>query len=551
MYTASILYFKSKKMTSKPTKGFKKSTYLFSLLLLSSCGTTAKITSTPIENIDLIPLKVTKLTKEQKMGWSHLDIATDTIPGVSLNKAYKELVNTKGETVIVAVIDSGIDITHEDLAGKIWVNVGEIPNNGKDDDNNGYIDDINGWNFLGGSDNEQLEYVRLIASNDTANPRFEEAKELLKSEREGLARSRARYNGIKAQLSVSDAAVAKLLNKKIYTKEEVDSLQTEDVELLKHIEVIKQSFGFGFDSIAGLMKQLDAGLKSFNERLEYSLNVNFDGRKIVGDNPDDFSDRFYGDGNVMARKGRSHGTHVSGIIAANRNNSLGIKGAADNVKIMAIRNTPNGDEYDKDVALGVYYAVDNGAKVINMSFGKGFSPHSDWVRDAIAYAANNDVLIVAAAGNDATDTDVASYFPNDQVKLGEEVSNNFIKVGATGPKYGSSILAGYSNYGKNTVDVFAPGSQIYSTYPKQTYEYAQGTSMASPLVAGVAALVFSQYPKLSASQVKEILMNSGLAINKKVSLENGDVVPFDSLSKSGKLINAYNALIMASKISKK
>lgn len=538
-------------MTSKLTKGFKKSTYLFSLLLLSGCGTTAKITSTPIENIDLIPLKVAKLTKEQKMGWSHLDIATDTIPGVSLNKAYKELVNTRGETVIVAVIDSGIDITHEDLAGKIWVNVGEIPNNGKDDDNNGYIDDVNGWNFLGGSDNEQLEYVRLVASNDTANPRFEEAKELLRSERQGLTRSRARYNGIKAQLSVSDAAVSKLLNKKIYTKEEVDGLQAEDVELLKHIEVIKQSFGFGFDSIAGLMKQLDAGLKSFNERLEYRLNVDFDGRKIVGDNPDDFSDRLYGDGNVMARKGRSHGTHVSGIIAANRNNSLGIKGAADNVKIMAIRNTPNGDEYDKDVALGVYYAVDNGAKVINMSFGKGFSPHSDWVRGAIAYAANNDVLIVAAAGNDATDTDVASYFPNDQVKLGEEVSNNFIKVGATGPKNGSSILAGYSNYGKNTVDVFAPGSQIYSTYPKQTYEYAQGTSMASPLVAGVAALVFSQYPKLSASQVKEILMNSGLAINKKVSLENGDIVPFDSLSKSGKLINAYNALIMASKISKK
>ena len=538
-------------MTSKLTKGFKKSTYLFSLLLLSGCGTTAKITSTPIENIDLIPLKVTNLTKEQKMGWSHLDIATDTIPGVSLNKAYKELVNTRGETVIVAVIDSGIDITHEDLAGKIWVNVGEIPNNGKDDDNNGYIDDVNGWNFLGGSDNEQLEYVRLVASNDTANPRFEEAKELLRSERQGLTRSRARYNGIKAQLSVSDAAVSKLLNKKIYTKEEVDGLQAEDVELLKHIEVIKQSFGFGFDSIAGLMKQLDAGLKSFNERLEYRLNVDFDGRKIVGDNPNDFSDRLYGDGNVMARKGRSHGTHVSGIIAANRNNSLGIKGAADNVKIMAIRNTPNGDEYDKDVALGVYYAVDNGAKVINMSFGKGFSPHSDWVRGAIAYAANNDVLIVAAAGNDATDTDVASYFPNDQVKLGEEVSNNFIKVGATGPKNGSSILAGYSNYGKNTVDVFAPGSQIYSTYPKQTYEYAQGTSMASPLVAGVAALVFSQYPKLSASQVKEILMNSGLAINKKVSLENGDIVPFDSLSKSGKLINAYNALIMASKISKK
>ena len=139
---------------------------------------------------------------------------------------------------------------------------------------------------------------------------------------------------------------------------------------------------------------------------------------------------------------------------------------------------------------------------------------------------------------------------HDQVGIGEEVANNFIKVGATGPKYGSSVLAGYSNYGKNTVDVFAPGSQIYSTYPKQTYEYAQGTSMASPLVAGVAALIFSQYPKLSAAQVKEILMNSGLSINKKVSLENGEVVPFSDLSRSGKIINAYNALIMASKISK-
>ena len=538
-------------MTLKLSIVLKNTAYLFSILLFSGCGTASKIISTPIKNIDSTPLKASKLTEGQRKVWSHLDITADTIPGVSLDRAYKELVKGKSKTVIVAVIDSGIDVEHEDLAGKIWVNSGEIPNNGKDDDNNGYIDDVNGWNFLGESDNEQLEYVRLIASNDTANPRFEEAKELLSKERKSLIRSRNSYNGIKAQLSLSDAAVSKQLDKKTYTKKEVDNIITEDEELLKHVEVIRQSFGFGFDSIAALMKQLDAGLKSFNERLEYSLNVDFDGRKIVGDNPNDLSDRLYGDGNVMARKGRSHGTHVSGIIAANRNNTLGVKGAADNVKIMAIRNTPNGDEYDKDVALGVYYAVDNGARVINMSFGKGFSPHSEWVRDAIAYAAKNDVLIVAAAGNDAADTDVVSYFPNDQVGAGAEVSSNFIKVGATGPKYGSSILAGYSNYGKDTVDVFAPGSQIYSTYPKQTYEYAQGTSMASPLVAGVAALIFSQHPELSAAQVKQILMSSGIAINKKVSLQNGEVVPFADLSKSGKIINAYNALIMASKISKK
>ena len=524
--------------------------FLGSFFILNSCGSTAAILSTPVENIDLIPLKASELTDDEEKEWSHLDLTSDTIPGVSLNRAYKELVKPKSKTIIVAVIDSGIDIGHEDLKGKIWVNKREIPNNGKDDDKNGYIDDVNGWNFLGESDNEQLEYVRLIASGDTSNPRYAEAKELLAKEREKTSRSKQQYEGIKTQVTSSNAAVATFLKKENYTKEDVSSIQTTDEELLKHVSVIKQSFGFGFDSIADLLKELNAGLKAFNERLEYNLNVNFDGRKAVGDNPDDFKDRSYGNNDVRAKNGRSHGTHVSGIIAAKRNNGIGMNGAANNVKIMAIRNTPNGDEYDKDVALAIYYAVDNGAKVINMSFGKSFSPHSDWVRDAIAYAAKKDVLIVAAAGNDGKNTDQINYFPNDQINNGVEVSNTFVKVGANEPRYGSSLVAGYSNYGKNTVDVFAPGSQIYSTYPKNAYEFAQGTSMASPLVAGVAALIFSQYPKLSAAQVKQILMESGLSINKKVTLENGEIVSFSELSKSGKIVNAYNALIMASKMSK-
>ena len=201
------------------------------------------------------------------------------------------------------------------------------------------------------------------------------------------------------------------------------------------------------------------------------------------------------------------------------------------------------------MALGVYYAVDNGAKVINMSFGKQFSPHSDWVRDAIAYAAEKDVLIVSASGNDGKNTDQINYFPNDQIDNGKEVSNTFLKVGASAPRYGSTMVADYSNYGKNTVDVFAPGSQIYSAYPKEGYEFASGTSMAAPLVAGIAALIFSQYPSLSAAQVKQILMTSGVSINKKVSLESGTIVSFSDLSKSGKLVNAYNALIMASRLS--
>ncbi len=537
-------------MNPNLNKQFQVFVYFIMALLLSSCGSTAAILSTPIENIDLTPLKIEALTEAEKKEWSHLDLKTDTVPGVSLNRAYKEIVKPKGKTIIVAVIDSGIDIDHEDLEGQIWVNTDEVPNNGIDDDANGYIDDVNGWNFLGDADKEQLGYVRLVASGDTSHPRFTEAQELLSKELEKTNRDIAQYENILKPIKDAHAGIVKYLNNPNYTKEDVEAILTPDWDILRYVRVIKQSYDFGFDSIDALIDDLETGLKTFNTRLDYNLNLAYDGRSVVGDNPDDLQDRAYGDNDVRARHGRTHGTHVSGIIAAKRHNGIGINGAANRVKIMAIRNTPSGDEYDKDVALGVYYAVDNGAKVINMSFGKQFSPHSNWVGDAIAYAAKNDVLIVAAAGNDAQNTDEINYFPNDQINNGEEVSNTFLKVGSIGPKYGSTMVASYSNYGKNTVDVFAPGSEIYSTYPKESYEFASGTSMAAPLVSGVAALVFSQYPSLSAAQVKQLLMSSGIPINKKVSLENGAVVPFDELSKSGKLVNAYNALLMASKLSK-
>lgn len=533
------------------TSSFVRFYALFAtVVLMYSCGSTAPILSTPIENIDQTPVKLSELSETEEEHWSHLDLVKDTIPGVSLDKAYAELVKKKGETIIVAVIDSGIDITHEDLQDNIWINSDEIPNNGIDDDNNGYIDDINGWNFLGDANNEQLEYVRLLANKDTSHPRYAEAKELHEKEIKKYTGLKNQYVSIKKQIGDSESAIKNHLNKDSFSKEDVYAIATEDQALSRHLSIIKQAYGFGYDSIEGLMKDLDSDLKSFNERLDYNLNLDFDGRSVVGDNPDDLNDRNYGNNNVMPKTGRSHGTHVSGIIAAKRNNGVGTNGAADNVKIMAIRNTPNGDEYDKDVALGVYYAVDNGAKVINMSFGKSFSPHSDWVRDAIAYAAKNDVLIVAAAGNDSENTDITKNYPNDQIGVGPEVSDNFVRVGSSTYDYGSGLVSGFSNYGKSSVDVFAPGSQIYSSYPNNDYEFAQGTSMASPLVAGVAALVFSQYPKLSAAQVKQILMTSGLAISKKVSLENGTVVAFSELSKSGRLVNAYNALILASKLSK-
>lgn len=517
-------------------------------ILLKSCGSSAAIVSTPIANIDVVPLKTSPLTEAEEKNWHHLDLVNDTIPGISLEQTYKKLIKPKGKSVIVAVIDSGIDLDHEDLKSNIWVNTKEIPNNNIDDDNNGYIDDINGWNFLGESNLEQLEYTRLVASGDSLNIRYKEAESLLRSERIKYIKLQMQYNTILNQLNSSDAAVKTFLGTNDYSKDDLYAVETTDRELQRHVDILKDMLDFGYDNITELKGILKNDLKRFDDKLKYQLNLYFDGRAVVGDDPDNLNDIGYGNNNVRPRGGRTHGTHVSGIIAGQRNNGIGIDGVANNVKIMAIRNTPNGDEYDKDIALAVYYAVDNGAKVINMSFGKQFSSHSNWVREAIIYAEKKGVLIVSGAGNDGENIDVVEYYPDDHVE-GVEVSDNFIKVGAINPTYGSELVAEYSNYGLKNVDIFAPGSQIYSTYPKNEYEFAQGTSMASPVVAGVAALIFSQYPQLSAKQVKEIILSSGTPIKRKVVLANKKTVAFSELSKSGRIINAYNALLMASKLS--
>ena len=517
-------------------------------------GTSTGILSTPIENIDTMPLKVSELTETQKQTWGHLDLVKDTIPGMSVDKAYDEIIkNKKGQTTIVAVIDSGIDIDHPDLDGVVWTNTKEIPNNGKDDDNNGYVDDIHGWNFLGDAYNEQLEYVRLVASGNTSDPRFAEAKKLLDEEVQKYTAYKTQYEQINQQVTTADEAVSKYLKKKDYTKEEVNAIKTEDPSLQQSIAVIKYVYSLDMESIADFKKEIADGLVEISDRLNYNLNTNFKGRK-TGDNPDVLNDKpGYGNGNVKPTiKSESHGTHVAGIIAAERNNGLGANGVANNVKIMSIRAVPNGDEYDKDVALAIRYAVDNGAKVINGSFGKSFSPHSDWVRDAIKYAADKDVVFVHAAGNDGNDLDVEYNFPNDQVNNGPEVSDTFITVGALDPIYGSKMVASFSNYGKINVDVFAPGGKVYSTTPENEYDTKGGTSMAAPGVAGIAALIRSQYPNLKASQVKDIIVNSGLALTTRVIVagEASDVRSFSELSKYGRIANTYNALIMASELSK-
>jgi len=543
--------------------------------VLTACRSTApKVVATPVSDIDSIPLKVVDLTDAQFKGWTNADLSRDTIPGMSVDRAYSEIIkNNQPAPVIVGVVDSGIDIEHEDLQGVIWTNPNEIAGNGKDDDNNGYIDDIHGWNFLGDAVGENLEYTRIIkrlkskydgksqnsissADREEYNMYLEAKKEYDKEYQEA-EQGRQRYVQIKEQLQNAHNAMTKALGTKDYTKKQVQEFKPETQELQQAKMMIAQVQNNVNESIPDAIEQLDGGIEYFGNRLETNFNLDLDARAIVGDDPYDINDTNYGNNKVSGpdpkKEDAKHGTHVAGIIAANRNNTVGLKGVASNAKIMAVRAVPDGDEYDKDIALGIRYAVDNGAKVINTSFGKYFSQNPEWVIDAIKYAAEKDVLIVNAAGNEGIDLDQKQVFPNDQTPTETtEVSDNFLTVGALNYEYGANLLASFSNYGATNVDVFAPGTKIWSTTPNNTYEYLQGTSMAAPAVSGIAAIIRGYYPKLSAGQVKQIIMDSGISTKATVVLggDNTNTKEFPGLSTSGKMANLYNALILADQISK-
>jgi subtilisin family serine protease len=522
-------------------------------LFLTGCKPVSLI-QTPTVNIDTLPLKVADLSEDQLNEWSHYDLVADTIPGMSVNKAYEFLKGKKGTTVVVAVVDSGVDIEHEDLNGVTWENPNEIAGNGKDDDNNGYIDDINGWNFLGDITAENLEYVRILKNKTLAGAEtVAKAQKDYDKEAGGAQKNKARYEQIVQVASEAHKEISKHLGKEDYTLDEVSAIS--DVKLAKSKGVIQQMFGYSQgEPIPGLIKQLNSGIDYYSSQLDNHLNMNGKFRAVLGDDPNDLKDTNYGNNNVIGpdKDEALHGTHVAGIIAAERDNGVGMNGIANNVKIMGVRAVPDGDEYDKDVALAIRYAVDNGAKVINTSFGKYYSPHADWVRDAIAYAGKKDVLIVNAAGNEGLDLDENTVYPNDQINNGEEVSDTFLTVGALNFTYGPEMIAGFSNYGKINVDVFAPGVKIYSTIPKNQYRHLQGTSMAAPNVAGVAALIRSYYPKLKAAQVKQILMNSGTPLTTSVVLGGADdnKKSFSEITTSGRMVNAYYALRMADQLAK-
>ena len=513
---------------------------------------------------------------ETPKGWHMMDKATSGYNGLSIDKAYDFVKNKKlkSKTVIVAVIDSGIDTTHEDLRPVLWKNAGEIPGNGIDDDKNGYVDDVYGWNFLGGRDGRNVEQDSYEAARvyhkykskyegkeiNTASFSKEEAWEYemwKRSENQIVGDSktgalelmfmrRVYDNTLKA-----DSILRKAMGKEKYTGHELDAFEPKDEETTKAKQAILQLLrgneamdasnqdfleGFG-DYVRGEEKKAEAGN---TPPKKYRAD-------IVQDNYEDFNDKYYGNNNVhVSNKSALHGTHVSGIIAAARGNGLGMDGVADNVKIMTLRAVPDGDEHDKDIALAIRYAVDNGAQVINMSFGKGFSPEKHWVDEAVKYAESKGVLLVHAAGNDARNIDTTHNYPSPLFKDGYRAPN-WITVGASGdPKIGG-YTASFSNYGKQEVDVFAPGVRIYSTVPGgNTYQNLQGTSMASPVVAGLAAFVLSYYPNLSAEQVKWVIENSAQKPAEKVkNPETGDLVDLSEISKSGGLANAYEAIKLA------
>ncbi len=511
-------------------------------------------------------------------GWHLLDLSQDSYYGISLNKAYSFLIEKHkvSKPVIVAVLDSGIDTTHEDLKNVLWHNPKEIPGNGIDDDGNGYIDDTIGWNFLGGKDGRNM---------NKASDERSRIYHHLKNKFMGLPSDSNEVSGVdKAEFALWKKAAA-----------ELNFTQDEQVELLfvevtakaikRHDKILRQEMGIqeytceslekflpdnkmGRDAKLGYltcvkMIGIDADENNINtisdldeyvegKKLAFEAKVTppTDYRKeIINDDYYNLADRFYGNNDVMGPlTGAKHGTHVSGLIAAQRNNGIGIDGVADNVQIMMLRVVPDGDEYDKDISLAIRYAVDNGAKVINMSFGKSFSPEKRWVDSAVKYAEMKDVLMIHASGNESANNDEKENFPNPWLKQWNTNATNFITVGASSdPSISGSITAEFSNYGKESVDVFAPGVRIYSTLPgNHNYGNLKGTSMSAPIVTGLSALIRSYYPDLTAKQVKKVIEESvykpdSTVVSIKPGTRNESAL-LSVLSKTGGIINAYNAV---------
>jgi subtilisin family serine protease len=492
--------------------------------------------------------------------WAHKDLDDDKVPGTSTTKAYATIgLKAPAQPIIVAVLDSGVDIQHPDLAGLIWVNEKEANGApGVDDDGNGYVDDVNGWNFIGNKDGSNLGSSNLEVTRELARMRKKASTWLgrllmSKKSKAYLADLEKTYGAKKTEADAGFAKWTKLQTEYLAalkilkdaglteeSQEAVEKMSTRNAEE----EAAKKTV------LAMLQKNRDSKVIQeivdyFGNMLKWYLNMDFDPSSVIGDTPNDMNEKGYGNADVKA-VGSDHGTHCSGIIGALRDNGIGMDGQSNFLRIMPIRAVPDGDERDKDIANGIRYAVDNGAKIISMSFGKPYSPGKKTVDAAVAYARSKGVLLVHAAGNDAMSLEFGHNFPTAKALAGE-MFDNWIEVGASTRFADENLPAEFSNYGQTMVDLFAPGHDIYSTTPDGTYSTFSGTSMATPEVAGIAALVLSQKPELTPAETKKLLTSTvttfpGLDVN--LPTEEGDPkkVPFSTLSVTGGVVNALRAL---------
>ncbi|GAL85572.1 hypothetical protein MYP_2801 [Sporocytophaga myxococcoides] len=507
---------------------------------------------------------------KKNINWYNADLKEDKIAGASVNKAYNLLLKDKKtrKTVIVAIIDSGVDIDHEDLKGRIWVNEKEIPGNGIDDDGNGYVDDIHGWGFLGNDkgkniETETYEFVRMLRKYDPVFKNIQSEADVpadqvndyslylkVKAKHEAEVEEQTKLNETLKKfekiLTDVEKVVLKHLGTSTYTVDDLKEITNANRSVLYARDWLLDRYKQGFSR-----EELESMKKRTETQLKENLNLSYNPREIIGDDIENINDSIYGNNDVKGPRA-DHGTPVSGVIGAIRGNGTGIDGIAEDVRFMVLRAVPNGDEYDKDIALAIRYAVNNGANVINMSFGKEFSPQKKFVDDAIRYAEERNVLLVHAAGNSAYDIDEIIHYPSRVCNDGNSVGN-WLEVGANSIKANKKLCASFSNYGKKNVALFAPGEEIVSLTEGNLYAMVSGTSFAGPVVSGVAALVWSYYPELTAVELRNILLNTCTNLNKKKVLIPGGKpdaakVPFSNLSSTGGIVNAYQALLMAEKI---
>ena len=522
----------------------------------SAADTTAEQESTEAASLSKAP-----------QDWYHLDRDEDRVPGMATRTAYETVLKNRAprDTVTVAILDSGIDVDHQDLASATWTNDDEVPGNAKDDDGNGYVDDVRGWNFIGGSGGKNVNedtyeltriYVRLkkrfegvdsadVAPNDRdAYQRFQDIQTSFQQKREQAEQELQKIRKVRDAVTFAEKMLSDQLGTDSLSREAVETLSPSNQKVKRAQSILLYFYKRDLSP-----SDIDEVYQRQQDKIKYNYNPDFNPRSIVGDDYSDKTQRIYGNNDVTGPDSK-HGTHVGGIVGAVRNNGVGIDGVANAVRLMSVRTVPNGDERDKDVANAIRYAVDNGADIINMSFGKSYSPHKDVVDAAVRYADSLGVLMVHAAGNDGNDVDTTDNYPTRRYLDGGR-AELWIEVGASSWKGEQNLAASFSNYGDETVDVFAPGQSIYSTVPGNKYDRSGGTSMAAPMVSGVAALIMAYYPELSPTQVRQIILDTATSYaDVKVTRPGGsETVPFGQLSRTGGIVNAHAALKRAAEMS--